>query len=174
MIQGFWISTFWQSEHFRRIDGKLQQIGYWEDGNIVTNEGINHHLGVEFSGEDQITDWYICVFEDDYDPLITDTYAAPGYTECEALQELSRPIWLEGGAASKQISNVSNKASFTFSLGKTIYGYSLVGGGNDPSVIGDTAGGGVLFCASKFSGGSQAVIAGDVIKVTVTVTAASG
>ena len=51
-------------------------------------------------------------------------------------------------------------------------------GGSSASVIGGTSPGSdpanVLFCASKFSSGSQLIVAGDVIKVTVTLNVSSG
>jgi len=109
---------------------------------------------------------------------VTDNYTSPGYTECDTLQDTSsRPTFQPGAASGKTKSNVLNKASFTFALNKTIYGGSMVGG-STASIIGDNAAGSeptnVLFCASKFSAGSQLIVAGDVIKVTVTLTAASG
>jgi hypothetical protein len=120
----------------------------------------------------------LVVFEDNYTPLITDTYQSPGYTECETLQDTpSRPTFTPGAASGKAVSNVLNKASFTFALNKTIYGGAMVGG-SSASVIGNTAAGSepanVLFCASAFSAGSQLIVAGDVIKLTVTINAASG
>jgi len=170
MKDGFKIWSIWEWELWRR----KTNINQWKDGNIVTDEGLNHLLNVYFSGEDPITSWYLAVFEDDYTPLATDTYAVPGYTECDTLSEYSRPGWQENGALSKSITNISNKAGFTFALNKTIYGGAMVGGGEAADNIADKLGQGVLFCASKFSAGSQLIKAGDVIKVTVTITAASG
>jgi len=54
---------------------------------------------------------------------------------------------------------------------KTIYGAALVGGGTDPTVNTDTAGGGTLYCSAQFGVG-KAVVSTDVLKVTVTITAA--
>jgi len=104
--------------------------------------------------------------------LITNTYAIPGYTECEALSETTRPQWDEAGAAAKAITNSANKASFTFTAAKSIYGGALVAGGTGAATIGDAAGGGVLFCVSQFTGGAQAVVSGDVLKVSVSLSAA--
>ena len=167
---GFKIWSRWAWEHWR--DGRM--LNAWENGNICTDEGLTHLLNVHFYGEDPITTWYLCLFEDDYTPLITDTYAAPGYTECDELQDATRPQFQAAEAAAKSITNVSNKASFTFALNKTVYGGALVGGGASPSTIADTAGAGVLFCASKFAAGSQAFIANDVAKLTVSISVASG
>ena len=47
-----------------------------------------------------------------------------------------------------------------------------VAGGIGAATIGDTGGGGVLFCVSQFTGGAQAVVSGDVLKVSVSLSAA--
>jgi len=181
--QGFKIWSVWEWEHWRYNGGQIGKINEWQDGNICTDEGLNYILDAgwphsAWDSDNLISTWYLCVFEDDYTPLITDTYITPGYTECDTLQDTpTRPIWQPGAASGKAKSNVLNKASFTFSLNKTIYGGSMVGG-STASIIGDQAAGSqpsnVLFCASKFSSGSQLIVAGDVIKATVTLNTASG
>jgi len=181
--QGFRIWTTWEWEYWRYNGGAFGLARKWNDGNVCTDEGLNYLLNVgwpdsTWDSNDYIDEWRLCVFENDYDPLVTDTYISPGYTECDTLQDTPRrPIWQPGAASGKAKSNVLNKASFTFALNKTIYGGSMVGG-STADIISDSAAGddpaNVLFCASKFSGGSQLIVAGDVIKVTVTLNAASG
>ena len=181
--QGFRIWSTWEWEYWKYNGGAFGLARKWKDGNVCTDEGLNYALNVLFphdawSDDDYIDEWHLCVLEDDYTPLATDTYISPGYTECDTLQDTpSRPTFTPGAAASKSKSNVLNKASFTFALNKTIYGGAMVGGSSG-SVIGDIAPGSdptnVLFCASKFTDGSQLIVAGDVIKVTVTLNAASG
>lgn len=166
------IGSWWQWEQWRKIDGQYKLVDTWENGNVCTDEGITNMLGVHFSADTQITAWYILVFENDITPVITATYASPGFTECTTYDETTRPAWQEGGAASKSIDNISNKASFTFNAAKTIYGSALVGGGSDPNTKGDTGGGGVMFCASQFVSGSKAVVSTDVLKVSVSVSGA--
>lgn len=138
--------------------------------NIVTNEGLNHVLNVYLHGTSAIGIWYCTMFENNYTPLAGDTYAIPGYTECTAYDEATRPIYVEGAASGQFITNSSNKAVFTINNTKTLYGASLVGGGTDPTIKGNTAGGGILFCAAKFSS-SRGVIASDVINLTYTISA---
>ena len=179
----FRIWSVWEWEHWRYNGGHFGQVNRWKDGNVCTIEGLNYLLNVgwphsAWDDNNQITDWRLCVFEDDYTPLEADTYISPGYTECDTLQDTpTRPAFTPGAAAGKAKSNVLNKASFTFALNKTIYGGSMVGG-STAGTIGDPAAGiepaNVLFCASKFSNGSQLIVAGDVIKVTVTLNSASG
>ncbi len=71
------------------------------------------------------------------------------------------------------MSNTASKASFTMSTSETIYGASLVGGGTAATTKGNTAGGGKVVSVVQFTSGSKAVQNADVLKVTVTMTAAA-
>lgn len=161
------IGTLWEFEHFR----KGQLIDQWEQGNVNTNEGLDAFLDIMFHGLTQIATWYMIVFEDDVTPLVTHTYAVPGYNECTTYAPATRPEFVEAGASSKVLTNSASKASFTFNATKTIYGAGLVGGGTDPTVKDDVAGGGTLFCASKFAT-SKSVVSTDVLLITCTITLA--
>ena len=160
------IGSRWEWEHWR--DGKL--ISTWVEPNIMTDEGITYIMDSALSGASPITSWYVEVFENDYTPLSTNTYATPGFTACTAYDEATRPAWTEAGISSKIISNSASKATFTFNAGNMIYGGALVGGGSAASTKADAAGGGKLICSSQFTTGSKSVVSTDVLKVTVTIT----
>lgn len=162
----------WDWEHWRKFNGVYQLIDTWREPNVTTTEGRTNMLGTYFSGDTQNTTWYYIVFEDNYTPLVTNTYASPGFTECTAYDEATRPQWQEGGASAASITNSATKASFTFNDTKTIYGSALVAGGTDPNTKGNTAGGGVLFCSSQFTSGSKPVVSTDILKVSTTVALA--
>lgn len=164
------LGSRWGWEHWRLFGGAYKKIGEWDDPNIMTDEGITYIMDAALSGASPITSWYLVTFEDDYTPLATNTYASPGYTECTAIDESTRPAWTEAGIASKIITNSASKATFTYNATKTIYGGSLVGGGTGASTKDDTAGGGTLICSSQFTTGSKAVVNTDILKVTVTIT----
>jgi hypothetical protein len=138
--------------------------------NLVVNEGLNALLNIMFHASTQITTWYVAIFESDTTPLATHTYASPGYTECTAYDEGTRPEYVEAAASGQSITNSANKAVFTFNATKTIYGAALVGGGSAPSTKGNTAGGGTLFCSCKFSS-SKPVEDDDTLSVTYTLSA---
>jgi hypothetical protein len=160
--------TLWNLECFGK-DGN-QKWKMENMANLVTNEGKNANLNIMFHGHTQITPWYFVLFEDNYTPLIGNTYAVPGYTETTAYDELTRPEFTEIESTAQTTNNSASKATFTFNAIKTIYGGALVGGGTDPTVKANTAGGGTLYCSAKFSE-SKPVVSGDILKVWVTLTA---
>lgn len=139
--------------------------------NILTDQGLNAVLNIMLHAATQITPWYCLLFENNFTPDGDETYAVPGFTECTAYDELTRPEYEEAASVAKSTTNSANKAVFTASAAKTLYGAALVGGGTDAEVIGDTAGGGTLFCAGKFTT-PQPVIDGNVVNLTYAITAA--
>jgi hypothetical protein len=172
----FLVSSIWEVEHFRRkARGAMYDwalISKDRSHNLCTNEGLDRLLDVMFHGTTQITAWYVGLFEDDYTPLATNTYATPGCTESTTgYDEATRPAYTEAAASSRVTTNAANKAAFTFNTDKTIYGGILVGGGTGAATKGDAAGGGALYCSCRFSS-SKTVADDDVLNVTVALTAA--
>jgi len=161
------VCSWWEFEHYRK--GKL--IDQWEQKNVNTNEGLNHMLNVAFNSATQITAWYMGLFEDDYTPLNTDTYAVPGFTESTAYDEATRVAYVDATATTKVMTNSASKATFTISDTKTIYGAFLCGGGTGAATKGDAAGGGTLFASSKFATAKD-VVDDDVLMVVCSITLA--
>lgn len=143
-------------------------IDSWDDHNIVTNQGLNSLLDIMFHGASQITTWYIGLFEGNYTPVATVTAAtiASASTECTAYDEASRQEFVEAAASGQSITNVANRAQFTFNASKTIYGAFLV------SASAKSATSGVLFSASKFAA-SKAVVDDDQLLVTYQIDASN-
>jgi len=160
------VSTRWDCELYRK--GEL--IDKWTEGNVITDEGLNAMLDVMFHDATQIETWYIFPFTAG-SPATSSTYATSGLTESTVYDEAARVAFNEAAASGKSIANSANKATFTFNDTATITGAALVGGGTDPSVKSDTAGGGTLFCASTFSS-SRSVVSTDVLQITCTITLA--
>lgn len=161
------VGSWWEFEQWR--NGRL--IDQWEQKNVNTTEGLNHMLNVAFHGATAIATWYMGLFENDYTPLITNTYATPGFTESEAYDEATRVAFVEAEATARVTTNAENKATFTINATKTIYGAFLCGGGTDPTVKSNTAGGGVLFASSKFAT-AKVVADDDVLLVSCSITLA--
>lgn len=143
-------------------------IDSWESPNIVTNEGLNHILDVEFGGATQITAWYIGLFEGNYTPVagVTAATITANSTECTAYDAATRVAYTEAAAASQAITNSASRASFVFNATKTIYGAFLV------SASAKSATTGTLFAASRFAA-SKAVVDDDELLVTYTISASS-
>ena len=145
----------------------------WEEKahNIVTNEGLDAILNIMLHGSTQITTWYCVISETNTAAAGTMTYGTPSFTETEAYDEATRPAYNEAASSSQSVTNSANKAVFTISASKTLYGAGLVGGGTDPTVKSDKAGGGTLLCYALFSS-SRAVVDDDVVNLTYTISAA--
>ncbi len=139
--------------------------------NLVTNQGLNSILDVYLHAATQITTWYCVIFESDSTPAAGWTYATPTYTELQAYDEETRPVYNEGAASNQSISNSGNKAVFTINASKTLYGAAIVGGGSTPSTKANTDGGGTLLCAARFAS-SRSVVDDDVCNLTYTISAA--
>ncbi len=126
----------WNFECYRK-DGTLR----WAEldrPNIITNEGLNAWLNIMFHGATQITTWYIIPVETDTTAATTMTYAVPVFTEWDGYSELTRQAFVEAAASSQSITNSANKAVYTSTETKTLYGGALVGGGTDADTINDT------------------------------------
>lgn len=151
-------------EHMR--NGEL--IDTWETPNIVTNEGLNHVLNVEFRSTTQVATWYVGLFEGNYTPVSTVTAATitAASTECIAYDETVRQTYTTVAATAQVLTNAAAKATFTMNATKTIYGAFLV------SASAKSATTGVLFAAAQFSA-SKAVVATDQLLVTYAITASS-
>jgi len=139
--------------------------------NIITDEGLNSILNVYLHAATQITTWYCVIFETNTTPDGDTTYAVPVFTEFEAYDEATRPAYVEAESTEESTTNSANKAVFTASATKTLYGAALVGGGTDADTKGDAAGGGTMPCAGKFAA-SQPVVDDNVVNLTYTITAA--
>lgn len=169
-IAGLSVKTVWDFECFRK-DGSLK----WAElqrPNIITTQGLNSLLDVYFRNQTQIAAWYIAPVETDTTAALAMTYAVPVFTEWDGYSEAARQAFTGAAASGGVMTNTAAKATFTASENKTLYGAALFGGGTDPTVMANTAGGGILFCYSKFSG-SKDVESGDTFKVTLTVTIAN-
>jgi hypothetical protein len=174
------IAGFFECEHYRHGDlllpeqklvlprkGDLFQLDAWVAKNIVTDEGLNHILNVQFNGATQVATWYLGTFEGNYTPVAGDTAATfpASATECTAYDEAARPAFVEATSSAKSITNTASPAVFTYNATKTIYGAFLT------SIATKSSTAGTLFAAAKFAA-SRAVVDNDVLNVRYTVNAA--
>lgn len=153
---------------------RIEQMEDWGySRNIVTNQGLNALLGIMLHADTQITTWYVALSKTNTTPLSTHTYASPGFTEVTTtnVDEATRQAWVEAAAASQSITNSASPAVYIGDDTFTAYGCALVGGGSAATTIGDTAGGGTMYCSALF--GTSKSMALDVqLQITYTLTAA--
>lgn len=157
----------------KRIIG-IEILEDWEyTHNIVTNQGLDSVLNIMLHASTQITTWYVALSKTNTTPLSSHTYAAPGYTEVTTsnVDEAIRQAYVEGAASSQSITNGASPAVYIGDDAFTAYGCALVGGGTNPTVLGDTASGGTLFCSALFSS-SKAMDVDVQLQITYVITAA--
>ena len=166
LINRILFGTTWDFECYDK-DGNLKWVEP-KRPNIVTHEGLDHLLNVGFHGTAAFSPWYIAPVETDTTAAATMTYAVPVFTEWDGYTEAARQEFVEAASSGQSITNSANKAAFTSSETKVLYGAALF----SYATWKDTAhAGAVLFCYSKFDTG-KAVDSGDTFKVTCTLTAA--
>ncbi|MFA6270928.1 MAG: hypothetical protein WC657_07020 [Candidatus Paceibacterota bacterium] len=137
--------------------------------NLTTNEGLDRLLNVNFHGATQIATWYCGLVESDTTAAAAMTYDVPVFTECTAYDEATRPEYVEAESTARSTTNSANKAVFTMSATKTIYGAFLT----SVATKGDHAAGAnnVLHSYAKL-GSSRSTVDNDVLNLTYTETAA--
>lgn len=163
------VVTDWGIEHYR--NGKC--VDRFNVHNLITTEGLDAWNNIMFHGATQIATWYVILFSTDTTILATHTYAVPGFTEVTTeVDEATRVAFNEAESSGGVITNTANKALYTFNTNVTIYGAGLVGGGAAATTKGDTAGGGTLFAAAKFST-PKAMSDDEILAITVTDTLAN-
>lgn len=152
--------------------GQLRRAGRvideWEDRNLVTNEGLNHILNVEFNGATQITSWFLGLFEGNYTPTsgLTAATVASTATETTAYASATRPAYSPASSTAQSVTNSASRASFVFTGAKTIYGAFLVSASTKSGTSG------TLFAAARF-GTSKAVDVNDELLLTYSFSASS-
>ncbi len=162
------IGSLWTVEYFNPDGVKEWEVR--DNPNTVTVEAKNALLDTIFNSGSFPTAWYFEPFKNDYTPDGDETYAVPEYTPTNEYDESTRREYLPAAASSGSVTNSGAKAEMAMNASITVYGISLVGGGSAATTKNDTAGGGVLFCISPFSGGGQAVSSGGTLRVTTVVS----
>lgn len=152
-----------KAEHWR--DGK--KIGEYDIPNGITNIGKDTALNILFGPTAKISTWYIGLISlASYSALAAaDTMSShAGWVEFTGYSESVRQTWGAGSAASQSITNAS-VATFTINATGTVKGIFIP---SDSTKSGTT---GTLWSTALF-GSDVAVLSGDLIKITYTVTAA--
>ena len=153
------LANFWKVTCLDK-DGNIK----WEEDNknIIVTAGLNHILDTQFHATTQVTTWYIGL-KGAGTPVAADTMASHGSWAELAGYSGNRKEWTEGAASAGSMTN-SSSVDFTINATATVAGAFL-----NTAATGTS---GTLYGVVDFSS-SRAVISGDTLQVTVTVTAAS-
>lgn len=157
--------SHWLFECYR--NGK--RIWSREYDNLVTTAGLNKLLDSNFSSGLASPAWYVGLVAASPTFAVTDTAGAhAGWTEDTNYGGATRPALIPGTIAAGSFSNAAAKASYTMTSSTSISGGFLI----DSNTKGGTTG--VLYSEGAFAGGTEALLAADVLNITVTVTVQSG
>ena len=134
--------------------------------NLIVTVGLNSLLTEYFKGSGYTAAWYVGL-KSTGTALAADTMAShSSWAENTTYSEGVRQTLTLGTAAAGSVDNSSSKATFSINGSTTIFGAFLV----TNSTKGGTSG--TLYGVVDF-GSSRAVISGDTLEITVTLTAAS-
>lgn len=164
------IST-WKFECFEYAGGP--RLWVVEERNLTTNEGLNDALSKYFKGSSYTASFFVGLVDNaSFTAFAAGDTAAQingsnGWIELTAYSESVRQTLTLGSVASQSVDNTGSPAVFTANATKTIKGGFVV----TNSTKGGTSG--VLYCEAAFTGGNQPVVSGNVVNVTVTLTASS-
>ena len=137
--------------------------------NLVATEGANHVLDGTFKSATQITGWYVGL-KGAGTPVIADTMAShSSWAELTPYSQSYRQTLTLGsitGTSTSTCDNTASKATFSITGSATIAGAFLSSSDSKGSS------GGKLYGVVDF-GVARAVLSGDTLEITVTLTAAS-
>lgn len=136
--------------------------------NIVVNEGLNEILNKFWKGSTYTAAFHVGLVSSTPTIAAADTMASHGgWTEVTTYSDATRQALTLGTVASQAVNNSAAKAVFN------INGTVTIGGGFVTTV--NTKGGttGVLIGGAAFSEGNRSVLSGDILNVTVNLTAAT-
>jgi hypothetical protein len=157
-------------------DGNLKWSDYIK--NVVTDEGRNHMLGVQFKSVTQVTSWYVGLISsvkgaNNYAAVAnTDTQTAHsnwGYANgnnAPQFSQTSNRLITFATAANKAIAS-SNATVFSITTSGTVKGAFLTSNPNK-SDAGAGPKTGTLYSAGLFSAGDKVVSNGDTLNVSYT------
>ncbi len=156
--------THYKVECFR--NGEL----IWTDDfdNIVVNEGLDDSLDKHLKGSGYTAAWYVGLTDGTPTVIAGNTMAVhAGWVEVTDYDEVTREVLTLGAVSGQSVDNSASKAQFTIN-GTVTVGGAFVTTANDKG-----GGTGTLYGAGAFTTGDRALLAADVLNVTVTLTAAA-
>ncbi len=165
MIENAVIENYWTVEIVR--GGKT----IWREtyANLIPTGGCTKILDATFVTGLASPLWYVGLISTGPTFAAGDVMGGhAGWTELTNYSQTSRPQWTPGAVSSGSVDNSASKASFSITSGATLTGAFLT----DSNTKGGTTG--TLYGEGAFASGDQAILGGDVVNITVTLTAGTG
>lgn len=160
------LSTHYRVECFDP-NGNLKWFDEFD--NLVVTAGLNDSLDKHFKGSSYSAAWYVGLADGTPEFAAGDTMAShAGWAEVTAYDEATRPALTLGSVAAGSVDNSASKAAFTISADDTTIGGAFI---TTDNVIGATDG--ILYGGGAFTAGDKVLDDGDILNVTVTLTAAA-
>lgn len=155
--------TWYEVECYDK-DGNLK----WRDGfwNIVVTAGLNKLLDATFKNGLTTPAWYVGL-KGTGSMVAGDTMSShSGWAEIVPYSDSTRPAYTPGSISAGAVDNSASKAVFNCNATSTVYGCFLVDNNTKSGTTGTLYGGGDF-------GSPRAVVNGDTLNVTVTLTQTS-
>lgn len=165
MIEHAFLENYWTVEIIRQ--GKV----VWREtyANLIPTVGATKVLDATFKTGLASPAWYVGLINTGPTFASGDSMSShAGWTELTNYSQTTRPQWVGGSASSGSIDNSASKASFSITSGATLAGAFLA----DSNTKGGTSG--TLYGEGAFTSGEQAIAGGDVVNITITLTAGTG
>lgn len=168
------VAGLWRMKGHWRVVCRDQsgRVRWIEDmDNLITTAGVIKLMDAAFKTGLTTPAWFVGLIATNTTFLIADTMASHGsWTDSVPYSNASRPAWTPGsitGTTTVSVDNSGSPAVFTINAGATVLGAFLV----DVSTKSGTTGN--LYAEVAF-GASRAVLSGDTLNVTYTLTANPG
>lgn len=134
---------------------------------MITNQGLDYVLDVAVHNGTKVGTWYVGLIRDDnYTDLAPgDTLSShAGWEEATEYSETARQEWIEGSASGQSTTNAT-EVTFTINATQTFKGFFVASSSTKSGTTG------TLLATSLFTGGDKNMVAGQALKITVSLNA---
>lgn len=137
--------------------------------NLVVDVGLDDSLDKHLKGSGYTATWFVGLTDAATVTVVAgDTMSThAGWVDTQTYSNGVRPTLTLGSVSSQSVDNSASVAAFNINGGQTFGGAFIC----SDNTVGGTSG--ILYGAGAFTGGDRAVINGDTVNVTVTLTAAA-
>lgn len=128
-------------------DGKV--LDEWDQHNLIPQAGLDFLIQAPFGDTPPITAFYVALLSGNYLPTSASVASDLPANEFVGYSEATRPLWERDYDGVGTLANATNRAQFTFTADRLIYGVVLV------SSSAKGSGGGLLLSVVRFASPKQ-------------------